>query len=163
MIKSTVLIKISFLIKAIKYTINKKENDNLFNNLNNNDSNIFSSKISLNNKSFNEIRKEMILYGIQSILYPNEILSINKTFFEIFYQNLVFYTKIMFIKFKLIDDYIFVNKQFNIKKLFSSNKIFLKQIIKSARKKPFLFIKELQYKLNFILNPYILFKSSLSI
>ena len=157
------IIKISFLIKAIKYTINKKENDNLFNNLNNNDSNIFSSKLSLNNKSFNEIRKEMILYGIQSILYPNEILSINKTFFEIFYQNLVFYTKIMFIKFKLIDDYIFVNKQFNIKKLFSSNKIFLKQIIKSARKKPFLFIKELQFKLNFILNPYILFKSSLSI
>ena len=157
------IIKISFLTKAIKFMINKKETDNLFNNLNHNDSSIFSSKFSINIKSFNEIRKEMILYIIQSILYPDEILSINKTFFEIFYQNLVFYTKVMFIKFKLINDYLSINEQFNIQKIFPSNKLFLKQIIKCARKKPFLFIKELQYKLNFIINPYILFKSSLSI
>ena len=157
------IIKISFLIKAIKYAINKKENENLFNDMNQKDSSIFSSKSSLINNSLNEKRKEMILYAIQSILYPNDILSVNKTFFEFFYSNLVFYIKIFFVKFKLINDYISINESFNINKKYPSSKIFLKHIIKCARKKPFLFIKELQYRLNFILNPYILFKSSLSI
>ena len=69
----------------------------------------------------------------------------------------------MFIKFKLIKDYLSLNESFNINSIYPSSKVFLKDIIKCARKKPFLFIKELQYKLNFILNPYILFKSSLSI
>jgi hypothetical protein len=151
------------LVKAIKYIINKKESENLLDNMNQKESSIFSSKSSLNNISFNESRKEKILYAIQSILYPNEILSISKTFFEFFYQNLLFYIKVMFIKFKLIKDYMNLNESFNINNKYPSSKIFLKDIIKCARKKPFLFIKELQYKLNFILNPYILFKSSLSI
>ena len=157
------IIKLSFLVKAIKYIINKKESENLLDNMNQKESSIFSSKSSLNNISFNESRKEKILYAIQSILYPNEILSVSKTFFEFFYQNLLFYTKVMFIKFKLIKDYMNLNESFNINNKYPSSKIFLKEIIKCARKKPFLFIKELQYKLNFILNPYILFKSSISI
>ena len=158
------IIKLSFLVEAIKYIINKEEYENVFDNMNQKESSIFSSKSSLNNNtSFNEKRKEKILYVIQSILYPNEIISISKNFFEIFYQNLLFYTKVMFIKFKLIKDYLSLNESFNINNIYPSSKVFLKDIIKCARKKPFIFIKELQYKLNFILNPYILFKSSLSI
>ena len=158
------IIKLSFLVEAIKYIINKEEYENVFDNMNHKESSIFSSKSSLNNNtSFNEKRKEKILYIIQSILYPNEIISISKNFFEIFYQNLLFYTKVMFIKFKLIKDYLSLNEAFNINNIYPSSKVFLKDIIKCARKKPFIFIKELQYKLNFILNPYILFKSSLSI
>ena len=158
------IIKLSFLVEAIKYIINKEEYENVFDNMNQKESSIFSSKSSLNNNtSFNEKRKDKILYVIQSILYPNEIISISKNFFEIFYQNLLFYTKVMFIKFKLIKDYLSLNEAFNINNIYPSSKVFLKDIIKCARKKPFIFIKELQYKLNFILNPYILFKSSLSI
>ena len=162
--KNTInIIKISFLNKAIKYIINKKECDNLLNNMNQKVSSIFSSKSTLNKCSFNEIRREMILYAIQSILYPTEVLSSNKTFFESFYQDLLFFTKIMFIKFHLINEYMSLNETFNINNKYPSPKIFLKQIIKCARKKPFLFLKELEHKLNFILNPYIIFKSSLSI
>ena len=158
------IIKLSFLVEAIKYIINKEEYENVFDNMNQKESSIFSSKSSLNNNtSFNEKRKEKILYIIQSILYPNEIISISKNFFEIFYQNLLFYTKVVFIKFKLIKDYLSLNESFNINNIYPSSKVFLKDLIKCARKKPFIFIKELQYKLNFILNPYILFKSSLSI
>ena len=159
------IIKLSFLVKIIKYIIDKKNSGILLDNINNNQkgSSIFSSKSSLYNNSLKEIRKEIIMYSIQSILYPNEVLSINKSFVESFYQNLVFYINILFIKFKLIHDYMSLKESFNIKNKYSSPKIFLKQIIKCARKKPFLFIKELQTKLNFILNPFILFKSSVSI
>ena len=157
------IIKISFLVKAIKYIINKKETDNLLDNFSQKSTSIYSSKSSLYNNSLNEIRKEMILYSIQSILYPNEVLSINKSFVENLYQNLVFFTKILFIKFKLIHNYMSLNESFNIVNKYSTPKVFLKQIIKCSRKKPFLFIKELQSKFNFVLNPYILFKSSLSI
>ena len=124
------IIKLSFLVKAIKYIINKKESENLLDNMNQKESSIFSSKSSLNNISFNESRKEKILYAIQSILYPNEILSVSKTFFEFFYQNLLFYTKVMFIKFKLIKDYMNLNESFNINNKYPSSKIFLKEIIK---------------------------------
>ena len=157
------IIKISFLVKAIKYIINKKESENLLDNFNQKGTSIYSSKSSLYNNSFNETRKEMLLYSIQSILYPNEALSTNKSFVENFYQNLVFYTKILFIKFKLIHNYMSLKESFNIINKYPTSKTFLKQIIKSSRKKPFLFIKELQSKLNFVLNPYIVFKSSLSI
>ena len=86
----------------------------------------------------------MLLYSIQSILYPNEALSTNKSFVENFYQNLVFYTKILFIKFKLIHNYMSLKESLNIINKYPTSKTFLKQIIKSSRKKPFLFIKELQ-------------------
>ena len=82
---------------------------------------------------------------------------------------------IYFFKFKLIDEYLNfgimnnnnnkINNQMIFKKIeeYISPKSFLKDIIKVTRKKPFLFIKELQQKLNFNLDPYILFKSSLSL
>ena len=124
---------------------------------------IHSSKSSLLHHSSKDIREEDILYSIQSILYPSEILSTNKTFISFFYQNLVFYMKIIFLKFRLINNYLSLNDFFDLNNKYNSPKTFLKQIIKCARKKPFLFLKELQNKLNFILNPYILFKSSLSI
>ena len=157
------IIKISLLVKAIKYVLNKKESEKILNNINQKGSNIYSSKSSLINNSFAEKRKETILNAIQSILYPTEILKNNKTFFEIFFQYLLFFIKIMLIKFRLINEYMSLNESYNINTLYSSPKSFLKRIIKCARKKPFLFIKELQFKLNFILNPYILFKSSISL
>ena len=43
---------------------------------------------------------------------------------------------------------------------FDSPKEFIKQIILIARKNPFLFLSELEEKLNVIINPYIKFKSS---
>ena len=112
---------------------------------------------------------------MQSILYPHEIISVSKNFVEFIYQQLVFYINILFIKYKLIDDYLSFglfkeNKNTNIIqdayekfKEYNLPKKFLKDIINTARKKPFLFIKELEHKLKFILNPYTLFKSSISI
>ena len=157
------IIKIHFLVKAIGFIINKKACNNLLDKINQKTSIMHSSKSSLLNNSCKNIREEDILYSIQSILYPNEVLPINKSFVSYFYQNLVFYMKIIFLKFRLINNYLSLNNIFDFNNKYNSPKIFLKQIIKTARKKPFIFIKELQHKLNFVLNPYILFKSSLSI
>ena len=44
-----------------------------------------------------------------------------------------------------------------------SPKEFIKHIILIARKKPFLFLSELELKLNFTINPFIKFKTSISI
>ena len=46
---------------------------------------------------------------------------------------------------------------------FESPKDFLKHIIETARKKPFLFLTEMELKLKFIIEPFIKFKSSISI
>ena len=173
------IIKISILSKAIKFIINKKDSEKIITIIKNNNNYFDSSNYSFqnnysNNNLFKDIHIARILYAIQSILYPNEILTKSKNFVEYFYQNLVFYINIIYIKYKLIDDHLSLgllntsisnnNKNIFYKfKEYESPKLFLKEIIKTSRKKPFLFIKELEKKLNFILNPYILFKSSLSI
>ena len=102
---------------------------------------------------------------------------------------MVFYINVIFLKLKLIDDYLSLGllnaKNINQTNMrcakknlvlkeemdslankisgFDSTKDFLKHIIFTARKKPFLFLSELELKLNFILDPFIKFKSSLSI
>ena len=168
----TDIIKISFLIKAIKYAFNKENNQNNFN--------------------YNEEGIKFILIKyIKSILYPNEILPKEQIPFEILFKELVFYTNILFLKLKLIDYYLNLDilslvdirdqnpnsnnntsnilKEEKIKLIsqkltgFNSPEEFLIHIISIARKKPFLFLSELEQKLNFVINPFIKFKSSLSI
>ena len=166
----TDIIKISFLVRGIKFIFDKENNQN---NLNYNEEGI----------------KFIIIKYIKSILYPSEILSKDKTQFEIIFKELVFYYNILFLKLKLIDYYLnldllslidirdkkisknipsnFLEEKINLisKKLtgFNSPEEFLIHIISTARKKPFLFLCELEQKLNFVINPFIKFKSSLSI
>ena len=152
------IIKIHLLIKLI-YQIYAKEN--------------------ANSKSL--LLTKIELY-IKNILYPHELpFGSEKTNFNIFYSEILFHTKILLLKYKLIDDYMslgLLNMKFEKQKTnrnniykqiselipgFDSPKEFLKHIIFIARKKPFCFLSELEIKLNIIINPYIKFKSSLSL
>ena len=154
------IIKIHFLIKVIHQLFINEDIT-------------LKYKIKLNN---------IILY-IKNILYPHELTFGNeRKEFNNFYSKILFFTKIFFLKFKLIDDYMglgllnikldkfnnnnILNHNKNIKKIipgFDSPKEFIKHIIFIARKKPFLFLCELEQKLNIIIDPYIKFKSSLSL
>ena len=157
------IIKIHLLIKII-YLVYERENPNLKN---------ISSKI--------------LLY-IKNILYPLELYELYELSFGIetknfnnFYSELLFYTNVLFLKFRLIDDYMSLGL-FNLKPEkskhnqntlykqirelipgFDSPKEFLKHIILIARKKPFCFLSEFEIKFNIIINPYVKFKSSLSL
>ena len=171
----TDIIKISILIKLIKYLFLQENNDIIY-----------------NNKSrylFEEERKGIIFFLIKCILYINELSISEKNKFEKIYERLLFYTNIFLYKMRLIDNYlslgffrdnnikeIIINLSKNIQSLkeelflinedekeFDISKIFLKSIIYIARKKPFLFLSELELKLNFIIEPFIKFKSSISI
>ena len=136
--------------------------------------------------SFNNLIKINIIIYIKNILYPHELTFGNeRKEFNIFYSKILFYSTILFFKIKLIDAYMGLgllnikidkhctNNIYNInthnKKMkeiipgFDSPKEFIKHVILIARKKPFLFLTELEQKLNIIINPYIKFKSSLSI
>ena len=165
------IIKVSLLVKAIKFIFNKKDNDMILYKL---------SNISINNNNdinkLLEYRKTKILYIIKCILYPNEILNQIKHFFNNLYEELVFYVNVIFLKLKLIDGYLSLgllnitkNNNMNINLIskeicgFESPKHFLKHIIKIARDKPFLFLTEMEHKLNFIVDPFVKFKSSISL
>ena len=132
----------------------------------------------------NLIKLNIILY-IKNILYPHELtFGSERREFNIFYSKILFYANVLFFRYKLIDDYmglgllnvklerkgpLGININNYNKKIgeiiqgFNSPKEFIKHIILIARKKPFLFLTELEQKLNVIINPYIKFKSSLSI
>ena len=164
------IIKIALLIKVIKLSFNKEENDNI----------IYKIKSFKNNDNFNnkllKYRKTKILYIINSILYLDEAISQSKQFVLNLYEDLVFYVNVIFLKLKLIDGYLSLgllninkNNNLNLDELsrqitgFESPKNFLKHIINIAREKPFLFLTEMERKLNFIIDPFIKFKSSISI
>ena len=171
------IIKISLLIKAINFIFNKKDNDGIINKLNS----IINNDYNNNHNDMNKLldyRKTKLLYIIKSILYPNEIMNQFKTFVVNLFEDLVFYVNVIFLKLKLIDEYLSlgllnINKNNNInmnintisERLsgFESPKSFLKHIISVARKKPFLFLNEMEYKLKFMIDPFIKFKSSISI
>ena len=134
--------------------------------------------------SKNHLKNNIVLY-IKNILYPHELkFGQERRDFNIFYSNILFHSTILFFKYKLIDDYMglgllniklgrnnssWMNINNYNKKMkeiipgFDSPKEFIKHIILIARKKPFLFLTELEQKLNIIINPYIKFKSSLSL
>ena len=167
----TDIIKISLLIKGLKFIFNKENN---------------KSTLNYNEEGI----KYLLIKYIKSILYPNEILPKEQFNFEIIFKELVFYTNILFLKLKLIDYYLNLDllsvidikdrttnqviasnilKEDKIKLIskkllgFNSPEDFLIHIISVARAKPFLFLSEFEQKLNFIINPFIKFKSSLSI
>ena len=164
------IIKISLLVKVIKLYFNKGENESIINkikNLKNNDN--------FNNKLL-KYRKTKILYIINSILYSNEAISQSKQFVFNFFGGLVFYVNVIFLKLKLIDRYLSLgllninkNNSMNLNQIskqitgFESPKNFLKHLINIAREKPFLFLNEMERKLHFIIDPFIKFKSSISI
>ena len=156
------IIKISFLVKAIKFVFNRETN----------------------NLKYNEQGIKFILMKyINCILYPSEIINKEKEQFNHIYKELIFYSNILFFKLKLIDNYLNLNllnltdiKDINNIKISINNnnhnikltelnspEDFLIHIIEIARKMPFLFLSQLEQKINFIINPYIKFKSSLSI
>lgn len=171
----TDIIKISLLVKLIKYIFNRKD-----------------CTLNYNNKTrylFEDGRINHIIFIIKSFLYTNEISPNENNEFEKLFEELVFYMNVFFFKLKLIDSYLYLGllnerslNEINIscakKNLilkedmesllhkisgFDSSKDFLKHIIFTARKKPFLFLSELEMKLNFAINPFIKYKASLSI
>ena len=72
------IIKISLLVKVIKFIFNKKENDSIINKLK-------------NFKNNNDINKFVqILYIINSILYTNEMISQSKEFIYNLFKDLIF-------------------------------------------------------------------------
>ena len=171
----TDIIKISLLVKSIKYIFNREDINNNYNN---------KTKY-----LFEDDRIGRIFFIIKCFLYTNEISSKENNKFERFFEDLVFYINILFLKLKLMDDYLSLGllNQKNISEIniyclkknlilkeemnslpqkisgFDSTKDFLKHIIFIARKKPFLFLSELELKLNFTINPFIKFKASISI
>ena len=165
------IIKISLLIKVIKLSFNKAEDDNIINKI----KEFKNNNIVFNNKLI-KYRKTKILYIINSILYSNEAISQSKQFVINLFQDLVFYVNVIFLELKLIDGYLSLgllninkNNNMNVNELskqitgFDSPNNFLKHIINIAREKPFLFLTEMERKLNFIIDPFIKFKSSISI
>ena len=171
----TDIIKISLLVKLIKFIFNRKD-----------------CTLNYNNKTkylFEDERRGRIIFIIKSFLYTNEISPGENKEFEKLFEELVFYMNVFFFKLKLIDSYLYLGllnekslSEINIscakKNLilkedmdslvqkisgFDSSKDFLKHIIFTARKKPFLFLSELEMKLNFVINPFIKYKASLSI
>ena len=159
------IIKISILTKLIKYIYNQQ-----------------NTNLNYNNKTkylFEDEKIGKIFFLIRCILYLNELSGNEKNKTENIYEGLLFYTNIFFCKMRLIDDYLSLglfknntrdklnktlSKDFpKIKEEYDPSKIFLLNIIYTARKKPFLFLSELELKLNFVINPFIKFKSSISI
>ena len=154
------IIKIHLLIKLI-YQIFIKENQN---------------------QIIESILLDNIFLYIQSILYPHELSFGNETKkSHIYYTQLVLNISILFLNYKLIDEYIglgllnqknekckanknnFTKQNKELIQFLKSPKEFLKHIIFIARKRPFLFLSEFEKKFNIIINPYIKFKSSISI
>ena len=161
------IIKIHLLVKAFKFICFHEDNETLIDKI--------KKKAKYEEINLCENLKAKINFYIKSILYPNEILPLYQKVFKSIYEQLLFFSNILFFKFKLIDDYLSLGllnidqQTFNQnEKLYSFFNIqnspqFLKHCILIARKKPFLFLSELEYKLNFIIDPYIKFKSSISI
>ena len=167
------ILKIGILTTLLKWVFNNEDNINLIFTLNNynekRNSNISIEKHFkfLNyNDCFLNNRKEKIYYLVKSILYPNEILPISNDYFTFIYKQLTFIMNIKFLKWKLLDEYFFTDffsqKNSQIVNYFSP-KNFLYDIILIARKKPFLFLSTLEEQLNFNINPFIKFKSSISL
>ena len=168
------IIKISILTKFIKYIFNPQVN-----NTNYNEKTKFF---------FEDERIGKIFFIIKSILYFSELSPNERYKAESLYEGLVFYSNIFLFKMRLIDNYLTLGlfKNDNIKEInhilskdipslkeeLNSNKdinncdlakILLKNLIYISRRKPFLFLSELELKLNFIINPFIKFKSSISL
>ena len=164
----TDIIKIHLLVKAFKYICFQQDNENVINEITQ------RQKINENSHdiNLNENLKSKIIFYIKSIIYPNELLPIGQSKFKYIYEQLLFYSNILFFRYKLVDDYLslgLLNNHYNKNNsIYSFFKIqspydFLKHIILIARKKPFLFISEMEYKLNFVIDPFVKFKSSISI
>ena len=168
------ILKIGILTKIIKFCFNSEENINFILKIKNYSLNqnekIFEENnfefLNSKNKCLCDIRKEKIYYLIQSILYPNEMLPFGKKYFSFIFEQLLFTLSIKYLKWKLIDEYLYTNffSEKNEKKNeeFSPKKL-LNNLIFTARKKPFLFLSTLEEKLNFTINAFIKFKSSISL
>ena len=168
------ILKIGILTKLIKLFINNEENTNLILKIKNyeinQNENIFDENnfecLNKEHICLANIRKEKLYYLIKSILYPNEILPKSQEYFSFIYEQLLFNLSIKHLKWKLIDEYLHTqfysdeNKKYNEK---FSPKLFLIDLIFTARKKPFLFLSTLEEKLNFTINPFTKFKSSISL
>ena len=163
----TDLIKIHLLVKSFKFVCFYKDNEIVLKQ--------FMKDVKYKDLNIYGTLKSKIFYYIKSVLYPNEILPSYQKLFKSIYKHLLFFSNILFFKFKLIDDYLFLgilnsdkntinkNKKFYSFFNIQSPKEFLNHCILIARKKPFLFISELEYKLNFVIDPFIKFKSSISL
>ena len=172
----TDIIKIHLLIKALKFICFQKDNEFVMNEIKKRQKakDITELNKEIKNINLNENLKSKIIFYIKSIIYPNELLPIGQKIFKDIYEQIAFYANILFFKYKLIDDYLSLgllnndNKNKNNKNIYTffnieSPQDFVKHIIYIARKKPFLFISEMEYKLNFIIDPFVKFKCSISI
>ena len=165
------IIQIHLLIKAFRFICFQKDNIDVLNEIKKKQKNNENNQETTIN--LNENLKSNIIFYIKSILYPNELLPIGHKKFKYIYEQLLFYSNILFFRYKLIDDYLslgLLNNENNSKNnsIYTFFKIqtpkeFLKHIILIARKKPFLFISEMESKLNFVVDPFVKFKCSISI
>ena len=167
----TDIIKIHLLVKIFKFICYQKDNEIVLNEIKSKQKNNNNQEINFN---INDNLKSDIIFYIKSIIYPNELLPIGQKKFKYIYEQLLFYTNILFFRYKLIDDYLSLGLLNNNKNINNNNSLysyfniqspntFLKHIILRAREKPFLFISEMEYKLNFIIDPFIKFKCSISL
>ena len=167
------ILKIGIFCKLLKYVFNNEDNLYLIKNLlkyeNIHNSYIYKEnnhKILNKKDSFEDNRKEKIFYLIKLILYPNEILPLLEEYFNFIYEQLLFIMNIKFLKWKLLDEYFLTDFFSELNDSILNNftpKSFLCDIISVARKKPFLFLTTLEEKLNFTINPFVKFKSSISL
>ena len=163
----TDIIKIHLLVKAFKFICFQHDNEIVLNEIKKRQKNEANKEMNLS-----ENLKSKIIFYIKSIIYPNEILPIGQKKFKYIYEQLLFFSNILFFRYKLIDDYLSLgllnNDDIKNNSLYSFFNIqspyeFLKHIILIARKKPFLFISEMEAKINFVIDPFVKFKCSISI
>ena len=142
----------------------KGENNNNVINSTNNIVNLIKIKILVKilfrcvNFDNNNNKLNIIKNYLFSILIPQKI---EKNSLDKYLKNLLFFTKKYLINFHNICSFYFENIN-NSKPLFS-NKTFIKSLILSARKFPFIFISEIERKFNIIFNHIFKYKISISI
>ena len=108
----------------------------------------------INEKSLQNIHFQKIFLIIQSILKAE-----TNDFTKYFYDNLIYFTFIKVMKLKLLNDYYDFKVDFSSQ--YSTESIIL-DFIKTANKKPFLFLSILENQLNISIDKLIKFKASIS-
>ena len=112
----TDLIKIHLLVKSFKFVCFYKDNEIVLKQ--------FMKDVKYKDLNIYETLKSKIFYYIKSILYPNEILPSYQKLFKSIYKHLLFFSNILFFKFKLIDDYLFLGILNSDKNTINKNKKF---------------------------------------
>ena len=163
----TNLIQIYLYVSFIKKFYDYREGQTLMMKLaiyeRNKDDAIINSSEKIKNNNIIEIQKKFFLDVIKLILLPVEYLkevnNIKESFSKNFFENISFFIFLRMIKLKNYEKYIDFKSslvQLEVKQI-------LQNLNETCRKNPFLFIDTLERILNFRLNSFIKYKSSIDI